>query len=129
MSPNPPRTMLDLTRQLFPEFAAIAEAWGLREKLAGQLSPTVTLRLTEDDVQRVAAFMAPVLNMMVQALQGLAQRDRLTERITSREAGDIVGKGGWVLLTLGAWLAQEGRIHYTAPPPAAPSDGRKEAAQ
>lgn len=124
-----PRTLFDLTRQLFPEFAVIAEQWAIRENLTGKLSPMTTLKLSEADLRDVSQFMATVLNIMVQALQGQVQTGRIVERIGAQEAGDIVGKGAWVLLTLGAWLAQEQRIHYTGPPPATPSDGRGEAAQ
>ena len=125
MGARAPRTFMDLTKELFPEFAEIADAWRIRGELAGVPStPGETLRLTHDDLARVGRFLAAVLNIMVQALQGYRQTGMVAERIGEQDMGEVLGNAGMTLITIGAWLAQENRIHYAAPPSAAPGDGK-----
>ncbi len=121
-----PRTLFDLTRGLFPEFAAIADAWKVYGQQAGSLSPTITLRLNEEDLVRVSDFLSAVLNIMAGALQGRTQLGPIVRRITREEVLEVCSQAAWVLLAFGAWLSQEGRMLYTTPPPAAPGDGGQE---
>lgn len=125
------KTLIELTQELFPGFHAIAVEWAKREQLAGGLPPAIALNLSAPDLQAVARFMSAVLGIQLTVLTGCVDIGGIARRIGAEEARDIVARGAWVLLALGAWLAQQGRITYAAPPPPAgagdpTSDGGKE---